>query len=453
MSIRTNRDLSNRYEASMEPRNHKSFRKRRRRLARLPALLGVLALGLSVGACDSLLEVEAPGDVDANDMDNPENAGLLVTGAIADFDCALNAYIVNGGLLGNELRDASFTAARFPLDARTIDAASPYGVNACNSSPAGIYRPLSTAIWTSDNALTKLQEWTDEQVASRTDLIAQVAAYSGYGQTLMGEGFCSAVIEENGPELQPQQVFEAAVTRFGTAIDAAQTAGNEDILNMALLGRARAHLNLGNASEAAADARAVLANDDMYVRSATASSAGSSRRYNRLGSELFSRLITVDPAFRGLTVDGELDPRTRVIDTGVLAVDNEQNVFLPAKLGEVFDGSLRDQPIPIATWREAHLIIAEAEGGQEAVDRINILRANADLPAFGGGTEQEIMDQIIEERARELFLEGHHLNDLRRFNLALTPAPGEPYRTGGVYGNVRCFPLPDVERNNNPNLS
>jgi hypothetical protein len=86
------------------------------------------------------------------------------------------------------------------------------------------------------------------------------------------------------------------------------------------------------------------------------------------------------------------------------------------------------------------------------VSRINILRAAADLPAYGGGTAQEIAAQVVEERARELFLEGHHLNDVRRFNLALLPPSGATYRTGGVYGDARCFPLPDVERNNNPNL-
>jgi hypothetical protein len=436
----------------MEPRNHRSARESRRSLARLPVLLGVFALGLAVAGCDSLLEVEAPGDVDASDLDNPENAHLLASGAIADFDCALNAYIVNVGLLGNELRDASFTAARFPLDSRNINASEGYGVNACNSSPAGIYRPLSTAIWTANNALTKLQEWTDAEVANRTDLIAQSAAYLGYSQVLMGEGFCTAVIEAEGPELQPQQVFESAVTHFTTAVSAAQTAGDNSIRNMALLGRARANLNLGNTTQAAADARDVLANDPGFTRVATASSAGTSRRFNRVGSELFSRLITIDPLFRDLMVQGELDTRTRVIDSGVLAVDNEQNVFLPAKIGVVFEAGLRDSPVPIATWREAHLIIAEAEGGQEAVNRINILRAAADLPAYGGGTAQEIAAQVVEERARELFLEGHHLNDVRRFNLALLPPSGAAYRTGGVYGDARCFPLPDVERDNNPNL-
>ena len=61
-------------------------------------------------------------------------------------------------------------------------------------------------------------------------------------------------------------------------------------------------------------------------------------------------------------------------------------------------------------------------------------------------------DQVIEERRRELWLEGQRFFDIRRLNLELEPAPGEPYRHGGFYGDTRCLPLPDVERRNNPNI-
>jgi hypothetical protein len=59
---------------------------------------------------------------------------------------------------------------------------------------------------------------------------------------------------------------------------------------------------------------------------------------------------------------------------------------------------------------------------------------------------------VIEERRRELFLEGHRFFDIRRLNLPLDPAPGTAYRKGGLYGENRCFPLPDVERFNNPSF-
>lgn len=454
MSLRENCHYSTGDNAAMERIRHRSTRSRARRGASWRVLSSALALGVFLGGCDVLdnaLSVEAPGMVDAGLMDDPDNAHLLVSGTIADFECALGAYIVNSGLLGNELRDASVTASRFPLDSRNINDTSPYGTNGCNGNPPGIYRPLATAIWTSNNALNLLQQWTDAEVANRTDLIAQAAAYSGYSHTLMGEGFCSTVIEELGPEVQPGQVFAAAEARFTQAIEAAQAAGNDKILNLAQLGRARARLNQGNLTGAAADARAVLGRDAEFEVFATAS-VTESRRYNRVGAEFWAGNITVDPSFRGLTVDGVPDPRVEAFDTDDLGHDSATPVWMVTKYGTSYGAGIRENPVPVASWREARLIIAEAEGGQEAVDQINALRDHWGLPHFTSSDEDEIRQQVIEERSRELYLEGHHLWDLRRFNLPQTPAVGEPYRQGGVYGDVRCFPLPAVERNNNPNV-
>jgi hypothetical protein len=101
---------------------------------------------------------------------------------------------------------------------------------------------------------------------------------------------------------------------------------------------------------------------------------------------------------------------------------------------------------------EEQLILAEAQGGQAAVDAINRVRAAHNLPAYTGGTAN-VAAQIREERQRELFLEGSRLWDMRRFDVALFPATGTPFPKGGVYGDARCLPLPDVERANNPNLN
>ena len=59
---------------------------------------------------------------------------------------------------------------------------------------------------------------------------------------------------------------------------------------------------------------------------------------------------------------------------------------------------------------------------------------------------------LFEERRRELWLQGNRWFDLRRGNLPLTPAAGATYPKGGVYGDQRCWPLPDAERLANPNF-
>jgi hypothetical protein len=41
---------------------------------------------------------------------------------------------------------------------------------------------------------------------------------------------------------------------------------------------------------------------------------------------------------------------------------------------------------------------------------------------------------------------------VKRFNLPYNPPVGTAFSKGGTYGDQRCFPLPDVERLNNPKL-
>jgi hypothetical protein len=95
-------------------------------------------------------------------------------------------------------------------------------------------------------------------------------------------------------------------------------------------------------------------------------------------------------------------------------------------------------------------------GAESAINAARNSGGRTGMPQYNaaGQTAAQVRDQIIEERRRELFLEGHRLGDVRRYNLALNPAPGAPYvQGGGVYGDQRCFPLPAVEKSNNPNIA
>ncbi|MDQ3387984.1 MAG: hypothetical protein M3483_00620, partial [Gemmatimonadota bacterium] len=241
----------------------------------------VAVAALSLGACDSLLDVDSPGAIPAANLNDPGSASLLLNGAIGDFECAFGSYVVMSGLIGEELVDATQTADRWPYDRRDVQASDRrYGEFGCTS--LGVYTPLSTARWQAENILGKLQGWTDAEVPNRTSQIAVAAAYSGYSHLLLGEGFCSGVLLDAqlvpGGEVARADVLGRAIERFGTAIDAARTSGNTEILNTALVGRARAHLDRGNKAAAAADARLVPA---AFVKNATASTIAS-RRENRV---------------------------------------------------------------------------------------------------------------------------------------------------------------------------
>ncbi len=311
----------------------------------------------------------------------------------------------------------------------------------------GVYTPISTARYTADTAAKKLAAWTDEQVANRQQLLARAANNAGYSLVLLGEAFCTAAIA-GGPELQRDAVFAEAEARFTTALAAAQAAGHGGQTALAYAGRARARRNMNRMADAVADARMVPAG---YVFNAQMAELPG-RRVNRVFSQNNGGSVNIAPAYRAITWQGVADPRTAVEAT-TRRTGDQQQLFLQTK----YDTTT--SPLPLASHTEAQLIIAEGVGGQEAVQIINALHAAAGIPGFASTNETEIQRQVIEERRRELFLEGHRLFDLSRYGDAaspyfqeLLPAPGAPYPKGGFYADQRCMPLPNVERDNNPNI-
>jgi len=112
--------------------------------------------------------------------------------------------------------------------------------------------------------------------------------------------------------------------------------------------------------------------------------------------------------------------------------------------------------IRLASRDEARLIIAEAyirTGTFGAADSIiNSFRTRGGQGAITSPDSATASDSLFDQRRRELFLEGQHLFDLVRFGKTPGPAAGTAYAGGGVYGSQLCLPLPDVEKQNNPNF-
>jgi hypothetical protein len=161
-------------------------------------------------------------------------------------------------------------------------------------------------------------------------------------------------------------------------------------------------------------------------------------------------LVTVGETYRSMSFGGDPDPRVAVTDKGVTG----SGTTIPIWTADKYPSPA--SPIELATWEEAQLIMAEAALAdnrlQDAVDIINVLHANVGLGNFASADPAEILDQIIYERAAELFLEGHHLQDLKRLNIPLDPPPGTDLPFGGSYGDEICFELPAIEFLNNPNI-
>jgi hypothetical protein len=430
----------------------------------LGAALGLsLMATASVIACTDItsLAQENPGALSGNTLYVPGNAQLIVNGAIGDFECAYARYVVGSGLFADELSVAISQTANFDYDARRLITNATYGTNNCGATPSavqqpGIYTPLSTARATADTAATYLEGWTDADVPNRTKLTGQSYAYAGYSLVLLGEGMCSAAINL-GPELQPAQLFAEAKTRFDKAITAATAANDQTTLNLARVGRARSLLDQGGvANLAAAAADAALVPATFVVN--TSPDAVNTRRQNALFIAISqSSFSTVDTSFRNVLVPGGTtqDPRVVVTDLNRNGTATGSRVFLPGK------AATNATAMRIASYAEAQLIIAEnaASTGDlaAAATAINNARGRtAGLPTYtlpADATSASVKTQIVEERRREFAFEGHRLGDIRRYGIPFLPAAGATYQYGGVYGTQTCFPLPDVERINNPTIA
>jgi hypothetical protein len=420
--------------------------------------MNLLALLLCTGAamltaCGNPLEVETTSRIPAENIEVPANAQLLVSGAIADFECAYASYVVQSATVGEEFIYAQQTADRVPSDRRnTLPTDTRYATNSCVG--LGIYTPLQTARQSSETALNYLKGWTDAEVANRTKLIAFTAAYSGYSYLLLGEGFCTLAFSSINPdrsiayggEVSRDSAFRLAVARFTESITTAQGIANPsaaltDSLRLAYLGRARARLDLGDYAGAKADAQQIPAG---YVRNATYSSAVD-RRNNLVFADNSSTNTSssVGEPYRSMTGDPRV-PVTQGTSTSATGIRH----YYQTKYTAV------TTPIPFAKYQEAQLIIAEAEiranNLPAALPILNAERARGNQGVFTGTTQAQYLAELIDQRRRELFLEGQHLGDIIRFGIAVQPVAGTAYHFGGTYGNQLCFPLPSAERLNNP---
>ena len=406
---------------------------------------------LALGGCNKLLDVDNPGSVPAESLTDPVLAPALAAAAMQTLQCGVMQYAATTGMLSGEYLSSNGFVDNHPWEWRgiaEIKAAPGSCTYGRGTTAMGYYTPLQQARFQLDDAFNRLNDFSDAQVPNRALLMAQMRAYAGYADLLLGEGMCEMTMD-NGPKMTREQVFAVAEDRFTDAIARATAVNDQSILNMARVGRARARLDLKKLPEAAADAILVPAG---FVRNAEFTEGGVAQRENRIYNlTIRNDYLSVSAPYRNLTVNGVPgnipDPRVKVKDTGKKGNDG----VTPQWQQQKFISALGGTPIPIASWNEAQLIYAEAVGGQAGFDAINRVRTANGVPTLSGPvpTGQAYTDLVLEERRRQLFSEGQRYGDMLRYNLPFTK--GLTLR-GNTYSDMTCTPLPDVETRNNPNF-
>ncbi|HEX5437219.1 MAG TPA: RagB/SusD family nutrient uptake outer membrane protein [Gemmatimonadaceae bacterium] len=405
----------------------------------LVALMTVGAI-IVMAACNSLLDVDTPGRVQADALNDPAMAPILVSSALGQFECSFVAAVLTTGALSEEyiISNDYINSNIWGWRGTEINTADGNCTGSRTATNLGYYTPMQEARYVAEDGMARLQTFSDADVPDKAEDMAELAAYDAYTYVFLGEDFCEMALD-GGKLMQPSDVLTIAEDKFTKALDLAQAAGDTDLESMSLVGRARVRLDLGDLAGAAADAKLV---PQGYVRYAEYSEARPVRENRIYNMTIRNSFLSVGPTYRNLTVGGVPDPRVPVVNTGEMGQDNVTPQWTQQKY------LLATSPIPIASWKEAQLILAEAVGGQDALDAVNRVRAADGIAPLGSSEYTDNTAMVLEERRRELFSQAERLNDMLRHKL---PFPQGVNHKGQSYGPTTCIPLPQAETFNNPN--
>ena len=422
------------------------------------SLTGALLLTGVFGACDNLLEVTNPSAITEDNLAGDDKTiSFMVNGIQGEFRREYAWLAAHSAVFTDEAIQGHPWSPWNAYDQRNLTADSP-------AYDGLSYQLLQRARGTADELIPKMETALGSRAANSVEL-AKANAYGGYAFVLLADFLCEAPVNVSAPKSQTE-LYGIAVQRFEKAITIATAArgktGADEVLNIAKVGLARTQLNLGDKAKAIQAATGVPATFAAWVR--YNSDASDWQVYNfmhwfagyRFAGELD---LALDPGqFSGTTdVRVPYDRTLRRLGNGL------RDGFLPYQPSSFSDWAPGKQSmfgettsIRFASGLEARYIIAEAGGLSNADLRafINERRAVGNLAAFAG-SDAELARELLNQRYRDFFLDGHRMGDLRRYKklyqLDLWPKGTMPGLTQ-QYGTQECWPIAASEVNSNPNI-
>jgi hypothetical protein len=343
--------------------------------------------------------------------------------------------------------------------------------------------------------------------------IATSLVFAGFALVIEGEFMCQGVIsydpdDPSGTVLEQVDIYNAAIPFLIDAEATASGAGEDDIMNLARVGLARANLGRGNWVDAANWGGMVPAGFEWELEYVETSGGRNPLQGTSHGGNF---TLGIHPEFTGIhpSFDGtgftfldndviapQTDPRIQHWTkdaTGHNALTPLYKLFQGLRWGEYTGETLaptsaacpactgideddfedfllanRPTNIVLADYLDAQHHMHEGldqQGGNDAavLTFVNARRAvgNQATVTLAG---QALTDELRNQRARDLFMGGFRLGDLRRwtrFDAGNGPfAGGSYFPTGahqnlvwGDYGDWTCYPIPLSEYEGNQNLT
>jgi len=420
-----------------------------RTLFRTTVVAAALLAACSTG---QLTDVETPDQITPEQANSPTGAAALRSSALGNFanffagDNAGGGIGMNiaTGLLGDEMLNARGGTEH--LDSRAVNEAV---------FPATVWSTFGQANTQIIRAIKSITEFAPAG-ATKVSQIAQLYMLNGFTYVIVAEGYCNGIPVGNADDANPKteilsnvDLFNRAIAQFDTAL-ATAAATDAKVRNAALVGKARALVDLKRYGDAATAVAAVPID---YVYNVEYSNT-------TIINDVYDWMYATPnfgPSDReggnGLNYVSSGDPRIKVDATQTRPGQDGTPIWRTLMF------TRGDAPVPLATGIEARLIEAE-----DLLDKNNVTgwlgklnAARATLPALPNladpGTPAGRVDLLFRERAFWMYFTAHRVGDLRRLVRQYGRAPNTVWPTGnyfkgGVYGPDMNLPPSQAERNN-----
>lgn len=398
----------------------------------------MVALIAPAAACSDVLslDVESPGRIADDDLNNRDAMGGLVAGMSYDFSQAFDSHLQEVILAGGELwHGGSYDFGTIPRG--ILQEEDEYW--------DGAYGSMSQARWVAEQGLKRMHQVLGDEAYERNALVARAYLLAGFANRMMGEVQCVSTID-GGPEVANTEHFNRADSLFSRAIAVGGAAGQSAIVNAAYGGRASVRAWLGQWSAADADAAKVPATFSYSAIFSTSPGAVS----NDLVFETTSRkeFTVFSTQWESVVGDPRMPWSIKYDNAGEVekGQDGETDFYQQQKLLSEDDD--------IALTHGTEMLVLRAEKAlrdgsiPDMVNYINQARAVYEMdPVTAPASTADAWEMMRFERAATTWLEGRRLWDLRRWQ-----ADGGVIADPFAQGRDLCFPISREEKRVNSNI-
>jgi hypothetical protein len=346
--------------------------------------------------------------------------------------------------------------------------------------------------------------------------LARSLIFAGYSATVLGENVCQSVIspDPDNPSseiLSQLQTFQAALPYLTEGLSVAQTltpaALRDSLSNLARTGLARAYMGLGDWANAATYAAQVQPTFRWFMRWVDIPGGRSPLQGISQGGNfthgIHPNFTGAHPSFNGTgftftndnVIAPQTDPRIQHFVTdrtghngltrlykliqGLRYGDYTGRTIAPASAAcPACTGSV-DSTLPLIAEFATDIMLADYVEAQHqyyeallmqdsvanagvALAFVNARRAVGNQPAVALGG-RALITELRNQRARDLFMGGFRLPDLRRWTRydpgngpfaagSYFPTGAHPNASWGTYGAWTCYPIPIQEYEGNQNV-